>query len=186
MALSTPQTGTRTIWTFDPAHSSVEFRVRHMMVSNVRGKFTTVTGTIEEDEANLANTYVEVDIDAASIDTRNEQRDAHLRSADFLDVEQYPTITYKTTDLEIVDEENVKVTGDLTIRGITRPIVLEATINGRGTNPWGQEVAGISLKGSLNRNDFGLNWNVALETGGVLVGEKVEIEIEIEAVKQQS
>jgi polyisoprenoid-binding protein YceI len=186
MALSTPQTGTRTIWTFDPAHTSVEFRVRHMMISNVRGKFTGVTGTIVEDETNPANTYVEVDIDAASIDTRNEQRDTHLRSADFLDVEKYPTITYKTTNLEFVDEENVKVTGELTLHGVTRPITLEATVNGRGPNPWGQYVAGVSLKGSLNRKDWGLNWNVALETGGVVVGEKVDIEIEIEAIKQQS
>jgi len=186
MALSTPQTATRTTWTFDPAHTSVEFRARHMMISNVRGKFTNVTGTILEDESNPANTYVEVDIDPASIDTRNEQRDTHLRSADFLDVENYPAITYKTTNLEFVDEENVKVTGDLTIRGVTRPITLEASVNGRGPNPWGQYVAGVSLKGSLNRKDWGINFNVALETGGVLVSDKIDIDIEIEAIKQQS
>jgi polyisoprenoid-binding protein YceI len=186
MALSTPQTETRTTWTFDPAHTSVEFRARHMMISNVRGKFTNVTGTILEDESDPRNTYVEVDIDAASIDTRNEQRDQHLRSADFLDVEHYPIITYKTTNLDFEDEENVKVTGELTLHGVTRPITLEATINGRGPNPWGQYVAGISLKGKLNRKDWGLNWNVALETGGVLVGETINIDIEIEAIKQQS
>jgi polyisoprenoid-binding protein YceI len=185
MALSTPQTGTRTTWTFDPAHTEVGFRVRHMMVSNVKGKFTKVTGTILEDESNLANTYVEVDIDAASVDTGNEQRDTHLRSADFLDVENFPTITYKTTSLDFEDEENAKVTGELTVHGVTRPITLEATIGGRGTNPWGQEVAGISLKGKLNRKDWGLGWNVALETGGVVVGETVTIDIEIEAIKQQ-
>jgi polyisoprenoid-binding protein YceI len=184
MALSTPQTGTRTTWTFDPVHTEVGFRVRHMMVSNVKGKFTKVTGTILEDDSNPTNTYVEVDIDAASIDTGNEQRDTHLRSADFLDVENFPTITFKTTNLDFEDEENVKVSGELTIRGTTRPITLNATIGGRGTNPWGQEVAGVSLTGKLNRKDWGLNWNVALETGGVVVGETVTIDIEIEAVKQ--
>jgi polyisoprenoid-binding protein YceI len=184
MAISTPQTETRTVWTFDPTHTEVGFSVKHMMVTTVRGRFTDVKGTINLDENNYANSSVEVEINANSIDTRNEQRDAHLRSADFLDTENYPTITFKSTDIEVLAEDELKVTGDLTVRGVTRPVTLEATVNGRGKSPFGTEVAGISLQGILPRKEYGLNWNVALETGGVLVGEKVKIEIEVEAVKQ--
>lgn len=183
MTSATP-TATRTTWTLDPAHTSVEFSAKHMMVSTVRGKFATVTGTIVEDEANLANSTVEVEIDAASLDTRNDQRDTHLRSADFLDSENFPAITFKSTKIEPISADELKVTGDLTVRGTTRPVTLDATINGRGKSPWGQEVAGISLTGTLNRKDFGLNWNVALETGGVLVSDKIKIDIEVEAIKQ--
>jgi polyisoprenoid-binding protein YceI len=184
MAISTPQTETRTVWAIDPAHTEVGFSAKHMMITTVRGKFTEVTGTIVADESNHANSSVDVEINAASIDTRNEQRDGHLRSADFLDTEHYPTISFKSTGIDVLSADELKVTGDLTIRGVTRPVTLEATINGQGKTPFGTEVAGISLKGEINRKDFGLNWNVALETGGVLVSDKVKIDIEVEAVKQ--
>lgn len=184
MSIATPETTTRTVWNFDPTHSQVEFSAKHMMVTTVRGRFNEVTGTIVADEANHANSSVDVEIAAASIDTRNEQRDAHLRSADFLDVENYPTISFKSTGIDVLAADNLKVTGDLTVHGVTRPVTLDATINGQGKSPFGTEVAGISLEGSINRKDFGLNWNVALETGGVLVSDKIKIDIEIEAVKQ--
>lgn len=185
MTIPTPtETATQTTWAFDPAHTSVEFKAKHMMVSTVRGKFAGVTGTIIEYPSNLANSTVEVEIDAASLDSHNEQRDAHLRSADFLDVENFPVIVFKSTKIAVLSNDELTVTGDLTIRDVTRPITLDARINGRGRSPWGSEVAGVSLTGSLNRKDFGLNWNVALETGGVLVSDKVSIDIEVEAIKQ--
>ena len=183
MSITSPEVGTRTTWTFDPAHTQVEFSAKHMMVTTVKGLFTELTGTIEADDNNYANSTVEVEIKAASIDTRNEQRDGHLRSADFLDVENFPVVTFKSTNIEVLAEDELKVTGDLTVRGTTHPVTLEAVINGRGTNPWGAEVAGISLQGVINRKDFGLNWNVALEAGGVLVSDKVKIAIEVQAVK---
>lgn len=184
MSIVSPQPITRTVWAFDPAHSSVEFKTKHMMVASVRGKFAGVEGTITGDlnQAELAR--IDVRIDAASIDTRNEGRDTHLRSADFLDVETYPVITYQSTRIERMEDDRFRVQGDLTIRGTTRAIELEAEINGTGTSPWGQEVVGMSVTGVLNRKDYGLNWNVALETGGFLVGDTITIEIEIEAIKQ--
>lgn len=184
MSIANPQTETQTTWTIDPGHTTIGFSAKHMMVTTVRGQFNSVTGTIVADESNHANSSIEVDINAASIDTRNEQRDGHLRSADFLDVENYPKITFKSHGIDVLAEDHLKVTGDLTVRGVTHPVTLDAEINGRGKSPFGTEVAGISLKGSINRKDFGLVWNVALETGGVLVGEKVNIDIEVEAIKQ--
>ena len=178
------QTATRTRWAFDPAHSSVEFRVKHMMVTTVKGRFTEVRGlAIGELDEPLA-TEVDVEIDAASIDTRNEQRDAHLRSADFLDVENFPTINFKSTRIEEHGKHSYSIAGDLTIRGVTREVVLDATVNGHGKTPFGTEVVGVSAETKINRKDFGLTWNVALETGGWLVGDEIKIEIEVEAVKQ--
>ncbi|MBI4492113.1 MAG: polyisoprenoid-binding protein [Chloroflexi bacterium] len=179
-----PQVGTRTVWQLDTSHTMVEFQVRHMMVTTVRGRFAGVQGTLVLDEANLANSSVEVEIDAASLDTLTEQRNNHLRSADFLDVANYPKITFKSTKVEPLGDDRLIVTGDLTIRSITRPVALDVTNNGRGTSPWGTQVIGFSAETSINRHDFGASWNVALEAGGVLVGEKVRILIEAEAVKQ--
>jgi polyisoprenoid-binding protein YceI len=183
MATSAPQTATRTTWKFDPAHTSVEFKVKHMMVTTVKGRFTEVEGTIFGELEDPALAEVDVQIEAASIDTRNEQRDAHLRSADFLDAEHFPTITFRSSRVERTGQDTFNVTGDLTIRGTTREVVLDTSVNGSGKTPYGTEVVGISAETSINRKDFGLNWNVALETGGWLVGDTVKIDLEIEAVK---
>ena len=183
-AAAAPQTGTST-WAIDPGHTLVEFSGRHMMVTTVKGRFKDVRGTLVIDEADPARSSVEVEIGAASLDTGNEQRDNHLKSPDFLEVERYPTITFKSTRVEPGDGANrFRVIGDLTIRGVTREVVLDATFNGRGTNPWGQEVAGYSAETEINRKDYGVEWNAALEGGGFLVGETVKIALEIEAAKQ--
>jgi polyisoprenoid-binding protein YceI len=181
-----PQAGVQSTWEIDPKHSLVEFAVKHMMLTTVRGRFKRVNGAIHcPDEGNPARASVEAKIDAASIDTGDETRDAHLRAADFLDVEHYPTIDFKSTRVEPMSEDQYRVTGDLTIRGVTRVVMLETTYNGRRKNPWGQEVAGFTAETTLNRKDFGLNWNVALEAGGLLVGDKVNVLIEIQAIKRQ-
>jgi len=183
-ATTAPQVEKPTIWQIDPAHTLVEFAVKHMMFTTVKGRFGGVHGTIVDDAADPSRSSVEVEIDAASIDTREEKRDAHLRSPDFLDVESYPTITFKSSRAEHAGPDRLRVVGDLTIHGTTREVVLDTTINGRGTNPFGLEVAGFTGETTINRRDFGLNWNMALEAGGVLVGDTVKILIEIEAVKQ--
>jgi polyisoprenoid-binding protein YceI len=184
MATQTQDTATATTWAFDPAHTSVEFRAKHMMVTTVKGRFPDVNGTIVGDIEHPHNAEIDVTINPATIDTRNEQRDTHLRSADFLDVENYPTITFKSTHIEPVGKNHLKVSGDLTIRGVTRAVVLDTELNGVEKSPWGSDVAGITARGEINRKDFGLVWNVALESGGWLVGDRVNIEIDIEAVKQ--
>ncbi len=184
MAVDT-QTAARTTWQIDPKHTTVGFGVKHMMFATAKGRFAGVSGTIVLDEANPAQSSVEVEVDAASVDTREQQRDGHLRSPDFFHVEQYPTITLKSTRVEPTSANTARVYGDLTIRGVTRPVVLDATLLGRGKNPWGQEVAGFEVRGKVNRKEFGLNWNAALETGGFLVGDEVNLEIDVEAVRQQ-
>jgi polyisoprenoid-binding protein YceI len=172
---------TTTVWTIDNSHSVAEFSVKHMMFATVKGRFGSVEGTITVDNQNVENSSVDVRIDVASIDTRDEKRDAHLRSADFFDVENYPTLTFRSTRVERAGGNDLKVHGDLTIRGVTKPAVLEAEYNGQGVNPWGQQVLSYSATTKINRKDFDLNWNAALETGGVLVGDEVKVSIEIEA-----
>jgi len=174
----------QTTWQFDPAHTLIEFSAKHMMISTVKGRFAGVTGTITDDDANPANSSVKVEIDANSVDTRDEKRDAHLRSADFLDVENHPAITFVSTNVTSLGGERLRLTGDLTIRGTTRQITFEGTRNGTNKTPWGSEVAGFSADTSINRKDFNLVWNVALETGGILVGDTVKISLEVEAIKQ--
>jgi polyisoprenoid-binding protein YceI len=174
-------------WDIDLAHSSIHFWVRHLMVSKVRGRFTTWRGELEFDEANPSESRVEVQIDASSIDTKEAQRDNHLRSADFLDVEKYPTITFRSTGVTSAGEEKrYQLTGDLTIRGITRPVVLDVEYAGRVRDPWGGERVGFTARTSIDRKDFGVTWNQTLDAGGVVVGDKVEIDIEIEAVKAKA
>ncbi len=170
-------------WQIDTAHTQIQFTVRHLMISKVRGWFEKFSGTVDLDENNLENTSVDVVIDAASINTREPQRDAHLRSADFLDVEHHPYLTFKSTRVERTGETTARLYGDLTIRGITRPVVLDVTFNGMLTNPWGMTSAGFSASAKINRKDWGLEWNVALEAGGWLVGDEVEIAIEVELIK---
>ena len=181
----TEQTRTTT-WTLDPTHSLVEFSAKHMMITTVKGRFGAVEGTIVADEANPAASRVEVEIDAASIDTRTEQRDAHLRSADFLDVETYPKLTFRGTRIEGGFREpgdTFVLHGDLTIRGTTREVTLDVTFEGTGRDPWGGERASFSAATRIDRRDFGLTWNQALETGGILVGNAITISLEVQAVK---
>ncbi len=171
-------------WQIDPAHSSVQFSVRHMMITNVRGQFDRFSGTIALDEENPANTTVDVQIEAASINTREPNRDAHLRSADFLNADEYPYLTFKSKRVEVLDDTTATLVGDLTIRGVTREVVLDVEYLGQAKSPWGTISAGFHASTKINRKDWGLNWNQALETGGVLVGDQIKINIELELVKQ--
>ena len=170
-------------YALDPSHSQVGFAVRHVMVSKTRGRFSDFAGTVEIGESPLESS-VAVTIQTASIDTRDEQRDGHLRSGDFFDAEAWPTMTYESRSVRKVGEGRYIVDGDLTIKGVTKPIPLELTFEGGAADPWGGVRIGFSAKAELDREAFGLTWNQALETGGVLVGKKVSIEIEAEAVKQ--
>jgi len=177
-------------WQIDPAHTLVEFAVSHLMISTVKGRFGDVSGTIQVDGNDPAKSVVDVTINIASIDTREAQRDTHLRSADFFDVDRFPTLRFRSTrvsggpdDLKVTGQ--LLVTGDLTIRDVTREVTLTVTPEGQGKDPWGGERAGYSAKGKINRGDFGLTWNQVLEAGGVVVGEEIKISIDVEFVKQK-
>src|SRR6188768_771395 len=172
-----------TTWNIDTSHSGIHFSVRHMVIAKVRGAFDRFSGVVELDEANPEASKVSVRIEAASIDTREEKRDAHLRSADFFDVEKYPELTFTSTKIEKLGGDDYRVTGDLTIHGVTKEVVLDAESLGAGKDPWGNDRIAFSAKTAVNRKDFGLTWNQALETGGVLVGEKIEISLDVQAVK---
>lgn len=174
----------QTTWQIDPAHTEVGFSAKHLMISTVRGRFAEVRGTIHLDEGDLARSSVEVEIDTASIDTRQEQRDTHLRSADFFEVERYPTITFRSRKVETVKSDRFRVLGDLTIRDVTREVALDVTDEGRGRDPWGGERLAFSARAVIDRREFGLTWNQALETGGVLVSNEIKITIDLEAVKE--
>jgi polyisoprenoid-binding protein YceI len=169
-----------TVWTVDPAHAELAFAVRHLMINNVRGRFGKVEGTVTTDNENLNNSTVDVTIDVNSLDTRQEMRDNHLRSADFFDAASYPTMHFVSKRIVGDVTKSFRIVGDLTIRGTTREIELQAELEGRGNDPWGNERAGFSLTGSLNRHDYGLHWNQALEAGGVAVGAEVKIAIDVE------
>jgi polyisoprenoid-binding protein YceI len=170
-------------WDFDLSHSSVNFHVRHLMVSKVHGRFSLWSGKLELDEQDLTKSQLEVEIDATSVDTKEAKRDEHLRSADFFDVAQFPKLTFKSSKIE-KDGDDYKVTGDLTIKGVTKSVTLEVEGGAVVKDPWGGTRTGFSAKTTINRKDFGLTWNVALETGGFLVSDKIEISLEIEAVKK--
>jgi len=170
-------------WNFDLVHSHVGFSVRHLMISKVNGHFKVWSGTLETDEANPGAGNVTVEIDAASIDTREPQRDEHLRSADFLDATNHPKITFQSSKVVKVEDDRFNVTGILTIRGVGREVVLDTEFAGRQKDPWGGERVGFSAKTSIDRKDFGLTFNMPLDGGGVMVGDKVNITLEIEAVK---
>jgi len=176
---------TRTKWAVDPTHSSVEFSIRHMMFTNVKGAFQTYDATIEADPNDLTTANISFSVDLASVDTKNEDRDNHLRSADFFDVENKPKMTFTSTKVEKKDEGEYAVTGDLSLNGVTKPETFDVTFEGQGKDPWGNEKAGFSAEGTLNRSDYGLTWNAALETGGVLVGDKVKVSLEIQAAKAE-
>jgi polyisoprenoid-binding protein YceI len=168
----------------DPVHSTAEFSVKHFMISTVKGRFQQLSGTIEFDEKNLANSSVEATIQTASISTDNEQRDGHLRSAEFLDVEKFPTLEFKSTKVEADGEGEYKVTGNLSLHGITKEVVLNVEYSGQAKSPFGDTRAGFSAKTSLSRKDYGIVWNAPLETGGVALGDKININLEIEAIVQ--
>jgi polyisoprenoid-binding protein YceI len=174
-----------TTYTIDPAHSVADFKVRHLMVSNVRGEFSGVSGTVQFDRENPANSKIEAKIDVNTIQTRDAQRDAHLKSPDFFDAEKYPTITFVSKKVAKNGSDDYKVTGDLTIHGVTKEVVLDVEdVAPETKDPWGNTKAGASAKTKINRKDFGLVWNVGLETGGVLVGEDVQIHLDLELAKQ--
>jgi len=176
----TDLTGT---WTLDPAHTRIGFVARHAMVTKVRGSFNEFEGTAVLDGANPANSHAEVTIKAASIDTRNAQRDEHLRSNDFLAMQEHPEITFISTGVRQVDDTTFELTGDLTIRGVTRSVTIQFTFEGAAKDPFGNLRAGFEGSVAINRKDWGVNWNAALEGGGVLVSDRVTLEFEISAIK---
>lgn len=169
----------------DQAHSEIQFTVRHMMISKVRGQFEKFDGVVQLDEQNPENSIVNVQIEAASINTREEKRDAHLRSGDFFDAEKYPYLTFKSTRVERLDDENAKLYGDLTIRDVTKPVVLDVEFTGSAKSPWGSTSYGFSASTKINRKDWDLTWNMALETGGVLVSDEIKINIELEIIEEK-
>jgi polyisoprenoid-binding protein YceI len=173
-----------TTWNIDPTHAELGFAVRHLMLSTVRGRFGAVTGTVKVDEDNPKNSKIDVTVDVTSIDTRQEMRDNHLRSADFFDAATHPSLHFVSKRIDGDIDDEFKVVGDLTIRGTTREVTLDVTMQGRAQDPWGNERAGFEAKGKINRTDFGLNWNQALEAGGVVVGDEVKMTIDVELVRQ--
>ena len=178
-----PQT-TTTTWNIDPAHTVAEFKVKHMMIANVKGHFSRVSGVLIRDESDPAKDRVEATIEAASIETRDEQRDGHLKSPDFFDIEKFPTLHFKSTDIRVVGKEELSVEGDLTIRGVTRKV--RFAVEGPtppAKDPWGNTRIGVSASTKISRKDFGLTWNVALETGGILVGDDITITLDAQFVK---
>lgn len=170
-------------YVIDPSHSELGFSARHAMVTKVRGSFTDFTGTASTGE-NLEGAQIDVSINVASIDTRSNQRDEHLRSGDFFDVENFPTMTFSSTSVEAKDDTTLAVTGDLTIKDVTKSITIDFEFTGEATDPWGQSRVGFEGQTVINRKDFGLTWNAALETGGVLVSEKITLNFDISAIKQ--
>jgi polyisoprenoid-binding protein YceI len=181
--LATPQTAVST-WNIDPAHSVAEFKVKHMMISNVKGQFAKISGVLTLDEGDLTKSRVEASIDSGSLNTRDDQRDTHLKSADFFHVEEHPTLSFKSTRIRKIRDGELAVSGDLTIRGVTRNV--EFTVEGPtppAKDPWGNIRVGLSASTKINRKDFGLTWNAALETGGILVGDEVTITLDTQFVK---
>lgn len=172
-------------WKIDSAHSEINFSVKHMMIANVRGQFERFTGTVDFNEQEPALSSVDVQIEVASVNTREAQRDAHLRSPDFFDAENHPWMTFKSKQIEVLDDTYGKIVGDLTIRGTTREVVLHTEYNGMLKSPFGSTNAGFSARTTINRKDWKLGWNVVLESGGVLVGEEVKISIDLEIIKEE-
>jgi polyisoprenoid-binding protein YceI len=182
-AVASPKTSTTT-WNIDPAHSVAEFKVKHMMISNVKGRFSKLSGILSLDESGHHHSRVEVSAEAGSIHTGDDQRDAHLKSPDFFDVEKFPTLTFKSSGVRVVNDGELSVEGDLTIHGVTRKVTF--TVEGPtppSKDPWGNTRIAVSASTKINRKDFGLTWNAALETGGILVGEDVSITLETQFVK---
>lgn len=173
-----------TKWAIDPTHSEIGFKVKHLMISNVKGNFAAFSGTIDGEDFTTAP--IGVSIEAASVTTLNEDRDNHLKSADFFDVENFGTLTFEGKSVKKTDEDEYKLTGLLTIKDVTKEVVLDVEFGGTNKDPWGNEKAAFEVSGKINRKDFGLNWNAALETGGVLVAEEIKINAEVQFVKQSA
>lgn len=174
----------QTTWSLDPAHSEITFKVKHLMIANVKGEFRKFDVKVQANDESFNQSLISASIDISSIDTNNADRDNHLKSADFFDTENFSAIEFVSSSFSKLDEENAKLTGNLTIKGVTREVVLEVETGGISKDPWGQIKAGFTVSGKINRSDFGLNWNAALETGGVLVSEEVKIQAEIQLVKK--
>jgi polyisoprenoid-binding protein YceI len=186
MATSTATTPRVSTWELDPAHSAAHFSIRHMMVSTVRGQFGKIAGVVKLDETDPTRSSAQAIIDVSSINTRDPQRDAHLKSADFFDAEKFPSIDFKSTKSVKTGADTYEVTGQLTLRGITREVTLTVeALSEEGKDPWGKLRRGATATGKLNRKDFGLNWNQVLETGGILVGDDVKLTIDVELVKSE-
>jgi polyisoprenoid-binding protein YceI len=182
-ASTTPQVGTST-WVIDPVHSSVEFAVKHMMVATAKGRFTGLSGTVQLDPANPATASVEAVVDLTSVDTGNAQRDGHLRTDDFFNAEQFANATFRSTRVELSDDETAKVYGDLTIRDVTKEVVLDVEFEGHGQDAYGKQRAGFTAQTAINRLDYGIKWNPALEAGGFAVSNRVKLTMHIAAVRQ--
>lgn len=174
----------QTSWSLDPAHSEITFKVKHLMIANVKGEFSKFDVRVQANDDSFNQSVISAGIDISSIYTNNADRDNHLKSADFFDAEKFPTIEFASTSFSQLDEENARLTGNLTIKGVTKEVVLEVETGGISKDPWGQIKAGFTVNGKINRSDFGLTWNAALETGGVLVSEEVKIQAEIQLVKK--
>jgi polyisoprenoid-binding protein YceI len=179
-----PQAGTKTTWTIDPAHSHVGFGIKHLMIATVRGSFTQVQGAVTVDESDPTSASLDITIPTASVTTGDEKRDGHLRSADFFDVERFPTMTFRSKRVEAKSNQTFRVVGDLTIRDVTREVPLDVEMLGRAKDPWGKEHAAFEATTNIKRGDYGLTWNAALETGGVLVGDEVKISIEAQLLRE--
>ncbi|MFC4322090.1 YceI family protein [Litchfieldia salsa] len=171
----------KTKWNVDVTHSGIDFSVKHMMFATVKGAFHKFEAVVEADPTDLTTADISFDVDVASVDTRNEDRDNHLRSADFFDVENHPKMTFQSTSITKTDENEYDVTGELTINGVTNTETFAVTYEGQGKNPWGVDVVGFSGEGKIKRSEYGLTWNAALETGGVLVGDQIKISLQVEA-----
>jgi polyisoprenoid-binding protein YceI len=189
-ATATPATGTatrtgkRTPWTIDRAHTHVGFGIKHLMIATVRGRFTQVQGTVTVDESDPTAASIDITLPTASVTTGDEKRDAHLRSPDFFDVERYPNMTFRSKRVKAKSDRTFRVVGNLTIRDVTREVTLDVELLGRARDPWGQEHAAFEATTKIKRGDYGLTWNAALETGGVLIGDEVNISIEAQLLKQ--
>lgn len=180
----TTQTITKTKWNLDAAHSEIGFRVKHMMITNVSGSFRKFDAKVETDDQDFTTANIEFTADLDSVSTGNVDRDNHLKSADFFDAGNYPLLRFVSSRLEKTGDDTFVLHGDLTIRDVTRPVRLDVEFGGIGKDPWGNEKAGFNVTGKINRTDFKLNWNAALETGGVLVGEEVKLHADVQVVKQ--
>lgn len=186
-AMALPSMAFAADWNVDDSHSSAQFKVRHLMVSTVRGEFGKVSGTVQYDAKAPEKMVIEATIDASSINTRNKDRDDHLRGADFFDVAKFPTLTFKSTSAKKLAKDKFAVTGNLTMKGVTKPVTLEVVgLDKEVTDPWGNTRVGASATGKINRKDWGLGWNQALEAGGVMVGDEVELVIDAELIKKKA
>jgi len=186
MTPTTAATSATSTWNIDPAHSAAEFKVKHMMISNVKGKFSGISGVLHRVDADHTESSLEVSIDVSTVNTQDAQRDGHLKSPDFFHVEKFPSMTFKSTHIE-KKGDGFAVTGDLTIHGVTKQVVLNVEeVSEPAKDPWGNTRIGLTATAKINRKDFGLNWNAPLETGGVLVGDEVKINLEVELTRRAS